>query len=92
LTCSTNTNIGFAELEEALEWSIYPNPVKDYFVVKGAANKIGKAWSLLNSTGECLMKGQVTQAEFSVLLKEEMQQKGVFYLTIGDEACVLIIP
>lgn len=88
---SSNASIGFADLENNLNWSISPNPTQDVVKVKGNGAIIGKGWSLLNAEGQCLARGLVTQAEFEISLKE-VQTRGFLYLTIGEEGRILIAP
>ena len=86
---SSNASIGFADLDNSLDWTIYPNPSHDIVKIKGTPAIVGKQWSLLNSAGQCLMKGQVTQVEFDIDLSK-INTKGAFYFGIEDEVQLIV--
>ncbi len=88
---SSNASIGFADLDNSLDWTIFPNPSHDIVKIKGAPAIVGKQWTLLNAEGQCLARGLVSQAEFEISLTE-VQARGFLYLTIGEEGQVLIAP
>tara|TARA_B100001059_G_scaffold234091_1_gene275702 strand:- start:2532 stop:3125 length:594 start_codon:yes stop_codon:yes gene_type:complete len=75
LNLSNSTNI----LEEDNNMLIYPNPTKDYFIIKSNADNI----TLYNSLGSVVRNEKLTDYK-NIILTEELKEGIYFYLLSKD--------
>jgi hypothetical protein len=75
LNLSNSTNI----LEEDNNMLIYPNPIKDYFIIKSNADNI----TLYNSLGSVVRNEKLTDYN-NIILTEELKEGIYFYLLLKD--------
>lgn len=61
--CVSNISVNEVDKNESLE--VFPNPVTDLFVIKGA--EIGSHFELLNLKGQLLMKGSINQETINII-------------------------
>ncbi|MCG8577790.1 MAG: T9SS type A sorting domain-containing protein [Flavobacteriales bacterium] len=67
------------------EWTVYPNPTKGQFRIKGDLG-VDNIVRIYNTLGQLEFVSEIGQKEFSLNLKA-----GVYFVKVGEESQILIL-
>lgn len=74
--------VGVDEVSKSVSVSVYPNPASDYINIKTDFDAIGSTYYIVNSVGQVVVSGEVTDEDTVVDLSDF--STGIYLVRIGD--------
>lgn len=74
--------VGVDEVSKSVSVSVYPNPASDYINIKTDFDAIGSTYYIVNSVGQVVISGEVTDEDTVVDLSDF--STGIYLVRIGD--------
>lgn len=81
ITALFNT-VGVDEVSTSVNMSVYPNPASDFINIKTDFDAIGSTYYIINSMGQVVVSGEVTDKDTVVDLSDF--STGIYMIRIGD--------
>jgi hypothetical protein len=86
---STNTTIGISALNKDLtNWSIYPNPAKEFFSIEVDKSWIGESVSIFSLSGKLLAQKKI-YASINIIDIKDLES-GEYLIVLGDNVKKLV--
>jgi hypothetical protein len=83
--CDHSNTTTVTEIPTIKEWTVYPNPTKGQFRIKGDLG-VDSIVRIYNTLGQSEFVSEIGQKEFSLNLKA-----GVYFVKVGEESQILIL-